>query len=67
MAKRIPSGSSEAMHEMVARTRYEHEADQEFCRRASAWYEENRSRLVLDQSALYPAPPFNALFTTEAP
>jgi hypothetical protein len=46
--------------------RLERESEQEFARRTLAWYEANKSRLVLNRSALYPSPPFKPLFTVEA-
>jgi hypothetical protein len=38
------------------------EDNAEFSKRALAWYEANKSRLIVDKGALYPAPPFRPLF-----
>jgi hypothetical protein len=47
-------------------TELRRESGVEFCRRASEWYAKHESQLALDKSALYPAPSFRPLFTTEA-
>jgi hypothetical protein len=66
LRSQLPDECAKLIEYVAALPRDEHESDQEFCQRASAWYDENKSRLTLDKSALYPAPPFRPLFKTDA-